>query len=111
MCQPPMCKLQRRFRACTRPTDFTICLAPCSYSKNCNKQNYSPSCFNLARLFLAGKGVAQDDAQAMKYSEKACVSGTHNMVCTFLRDPSCNPWAAPAMHRLRPPAYCAAACD
>lgn len=51
------------------------------YRKNCDKQNYSASCFNLARLFLAGKGVEQDDAQAAKYSEKACVSGTHNMAC------------------------------
>ena len=42
------------------------------YQKNCTKNKYSASCFNLARLYLAGKGVAQDDAKAAALSQKAC---------------------------------------
>ena len=29
------------------------------YGKNCEKNNYGPSCFNRARLHFAGKGVVQ----------------------------------------------------
>ena len=42
------------------------------YEKNCNKNSYGASCFNLARLYLAGKGVAQDDTKAAALSQKAC---------------------------------------
>ena len=32
------------------------------FEKNCTSQKYSASCFNLAKLYLTGKGVVQSDA-------------------------------------------------
>ena len=50
------------------------------YSKNCSKKQYGASCFNLARLHLAGKGVERDDAKAAGLSSKACEFG-HKQAC------------------------------
>jgi TPR repeat protein len=50
------------------------------YSKNCTKNNHGASCFNLARLYLAGKGVENNDAQAAALSGKACEYG-HKQAC------------------------------
>lgn len=49
------------------------------YKDNC--PNYAPSCFNLARLHLAGRGVPQDDAEADRLFDKACKSGKHMAAC------------------------------
>jgi hypothetical protein len=34
------------------------------YSTNCADKGYGASCFNLAKLFLSGKGVDQSDTKA-----------------------------------------------
>jgi len=44
------------------------------YEGNC-KKGYGPSCFNLGKLFLAGKGVRQDDNEAETLFTKACGTG------------------------------------
>jgi TPR repeat protein len=53
------------------------------YKKNCDKNKFGASCFNLARLYLAGKGVEQDDAAAARLSQKAC-DNKHTQVNTLL---------------------------
>lgn len=50
------------------------------FKKNCESLEHAPSCFNLARLFLGGKGVEQSDAEAVKNFEKAC-DGDHQPAC------------------------------
>jgi TPR repeat protein len=53
------------------------------YEKNCSKNNFAPSCFNLAKLFLSGKkdlGIKRDDVQAQELFSKACAGG-HNPAC------------------------------
>lgn len=52
------------------------------YQMNCYNKNYGPSCFNLARYHLAGKGVEQSDPQAEKLFETAC-TGQHLQACYF----------------------------
>ena len=37
------------------------------YQTNCDSKNYSASCFNLAKFYLAGKGVKQSDDKAASY--------------------------------------------
>lgn len=49
------------------------------YRDNCPK--YAPSCFNLAKFYLAGKGVKQDDDEATKLFSKACKDGNHLAAC------------------------------
>lgn len=49
------------------------------YRDNCSR--YSPSCFNLAKLHLAGRGVTQDDGEATKLFQKACKEGNHLAAC------------------------------
>eukprot|EP01036_Dinobryon_divergens_P022221 gene22221-30462_t len=44
------------------------------YSNNCLNRNYGPSCFNLGRLFVAGKGVPQSDEKAEEMFGKSCES-------------------------------------
>ena len=44
---------------------------------------YPPSCFNLARQYLAGRGCAQSDAEAYKALNRAC-STSHTGACHFL---------------------------
>lgn len=44
---------------------------------------YPPSCFNLARQYLAGRGCAQSDAEAYKALDRAC-STSHTGACHFL---------------------------
>lgn len=46
--------------------------AAATYQLNCDNKNFAPSCFNLAKLYFAGRGVKQDEGKAMKYFEKAC---------------------------------------
>jgi TPR repeat protein len=50
------------------------------YSKNCSKKEHPASCFNLSRLYLAGKGVENDDLKAAALSAKACQYG-QNQAC------------------------------
>jgi TPR repeat protein len=52
------------------------------YERNCRDNNFGPSCFNLAKLYLSGKkgGVPQDDAKALELFSKACENG-HNPAC------------------------------
>lgn len=45
------------------------------YEKNCTSQKYSASCFNLAKLYLTGKGVVQSDAKAEEYFKQSCAGG------------------------------------
>lgn len=52
------------------------------YTDNCTKRNYTPSCFNLAKLFLSGKGVAQNDEQAETLFKKSC-AGDHMAACYY----------------------------
>lgn len=44
---------------------------------------YPPSCFNLARQYLAGKGCIQSDEKAFKALERSC-SASHAGACHFL---------------------------
>ena len=53
------------------------------YRKNCEKNCYAASCFNLARLHLAGKGVEQDDEAAARLLHKSCEGG-HIAGCSHL---------------------------
>lgn len=50
------------------------------YHENCHSKNYAPSCFNLGRLNLAGRGLPQNDAEAEVLFEKAC-KGDHLAAC------------------------------
>jgi TPR repeat protein len=50
------------------------------YAKNCEKKGYAPSCFNLGRLYMTGKGVPQSDKEATGLFHKACKDG-HLMGC------------------------------
>jgi len=47
------------------------------FEKNCNERDFGPSCFNLAKLYFAGKGVELNDDEAEKYFDKACKWGHH----------------------------------
>lgn len=49
------------------------------YRDNCPR--YAPSCFNLARLHVAGRGVPQDDVEADRLFGKACSEGKHLAAC------------------------------
>ena len=49
------------------------------YRDNCSR--YSASCFNLAKLHMAGKGVKQDDEEALRLFGKACKDGSHMAAC------------------------------
>lgn len=50
------------------------------YTDNCTKYSHPPSCFNLGRLFLGGRGVPQSDARSLKCFETSCKAG-HGMAC------------------------------
>lgn len=50
------------------------------YTDNCSKYSHPPSCFNLGRLFLGGRGVPQNDAKSLKCFETSCKGG-HGMAC------------------------------
>lgn len=46
------------------------------YEGNCESKDYPASCFNLAKLYLAGKGqLQQSDAKAQSLFDKACKGG------------------------------------
>lgn len=45
------------------------------FEKNCTSQKYSASCFNLAKLYLTGKGVVQSDAKAEDFFKQSCDGG------------------------------------
>lgn len=49
--------------------------AAAMYELNCSRNDYPASCFNLGRLKLAGKGVGQNDFDALKLFEKSCAGG------------------------------------
>ena len=51
------------------------------YGKNCDKNEYGPSCFNRGRLHFAGKGVEQDDTVAAGFVNRACKTG-HIAACS-----------------------------
>mmetsp|Transcript_14538 Transcript_14538/g.20654 ORF Transcript_14538/g.20654 Transcript_14538/m.20654 type:complete len:222 (-) Transcript_14538:85-750(-) len=53
------------------------------FDKNCNQNNYAPSCFHLGRVFLTGAGVEMNDRMASEAFEKSCQSG-HNQACNHL---------------------------
>jgi len=50
------------------------------YAKNCETKGYAPSCFNLGRLHMTGKGVPQSDKIATGLFQKACNDG-HLLGC------------------------------
>jgi len=50
------------------------------YTDNCAKYSHPPSCFNLGRLFLGGRGVPQSDTRSLKCFETSCKAG-HGMAC------------------------------
>lgn len=50
------------------------------YGQNCEAKGYAPSCFNLGRLYMTGKGVNQSDKQATDLFNKACKDG-HLLGC------------------------------
>ena len=61
------------------------------YERNCREKGYPASCFNLAKLHLAGKGVKQDDQAAERLFTKACKGGHlsacyHQGLLSFLTD-------------------------
>jgi TPR repeat protein len=45
------------------------------FEKNCTDQKYSASCFNLAKLYMTGKGVEQSDEKAEDYFKQSCTGG------------------------------------
>ena len=45
------------------------------YEKNCTDKNYSASCFNLAKLYMTGKGVTQSDEKAESFFKQSCTGG------------------------------------
>lgn len=49
------------------------------YRDNCSR--YAPSCFNLAKLYMAGRGAKQDDDEALRLFSKACKDGNHMAAC------------------------------
>lgn len=53
------------------------------YTKNCEKKKYAASCFNIGRLYLAGKGVDASDEKAFKLFETTCKAG-HAQGCHHL---------------------------
>ena len=66
------------------------------YERNCREKGYPASCFNLAKLHLAGKGVKQDDASAERLFTKACNGGHlsacyHQGLLSYLSDQSKEP--------------------
>ena len=54
--------------------------ASITYEKNCAEKNFPASCFNLAKLYFAGKGVPQNEEEAMSLFEKSCKLG-HQAGC------------------------------
>ena len=42
------------------------------YENNCTSNGYGASCFKLAKLYLSGKGVDNDDTKAGQYFKQAC---------------------------------------
>ena len=50
------------------------------FTQNCDERSFGPSCFNLAKLFLRGLGVQQNDVKAESYFSKACKQG-HSPAC------------------------------
>ena len=53
-------------------------------TKKGNGLFYPPSCFNLARQYLAGKGTDQSDTEALKALERSCESAGHAGACHHL---------------------------
>lgn len=45
------------------------------YEKNCEKNSYSASCFNLAKLYMTGMGVPQSDQKAENFFKQSCDGG------------------------------------
>lgn len=45
------------------------------FERNCKDNKYGASCFSLARFFMTGKGVSQDDGRAFQLFEEACSRG------------------------------------
>jgi len=45
------------------------------FKRNCNERDFGPSCFNLAKLYLGGKGVPEDNNKAELNFGKACQWG------------------------------------
>ena len=61
------------------------------YEMNCDKKHHAPSCFNLAKLILAGKGIPQSDSKAENLFGKACkdqhwVACYHQAALMYLED-------------------------
>ena len=61
------------------------------YQVNCDKKHHAPSCFNLGKLILAGKGTPQSDSKAEKLFAKACedqhwVACYHQAALMYLED-------------------------
>ncbi|EWM21891.1 hcp beta-lactamase-like protein [Nannochloropsis gaditana] len=50
------------------------------YTDNCAKYSHPPSCFNLGRLYLGGRGVPQSDTRSLKCFDTSCKAG-HGMAC------------------------------
>eukprot|EP00903_Cladosiphon_okamuranus_P009092 g8690.t1 len=53
------------------------------FEMNCNTREHAPSCFNLGRFLLAGKGLPQSDAKAEKVFDSAC-GKDHQPACLHL---------------------------
>eukprot|EP00904_Undaria_pinnatifida_P001080 jgi/Undpi1/10973/HiC_scaffold_30.g13274.m1 len=53
------------------------------FGMNCEDRGHGPSCFNLGRFLLAGKGVEQSDAKAEKVFDSAC-GKDHQPACLHL---------------------------
>ncbi|CAM9174911.1 unnamed protein product [Phaeothamnion confervicola] len=53
------------------------------YEENCRRFGFAPSCFNVGRLYFAGKGRKQSDPTAADYFSKACEGG-HAVACFHL---------------------------
>lgn len=50
------------------------------FHQNCAEKDFYPSCFNLARAYLIGRGVEQSDKQSEALYGKACKGG-HLISC------------------------------
>ena len=71
------------------------------YDLNCKNKNHAPSCFNLAKLILAGKGMPQSDCKAEELFGKACkdnhwVACYHQAALMYLEDTPETASSAPA---------------
>lgn len=52
------------------------------YELNCKNKGYGPSCFNLGKFYVAGKGVPQCDQDAENLFDVSCKSG-HLQGCYY----------------------------